>query len=1383
LDNKTLGAGADQAFATDSTTAADDTFNVSDAVDGGAGDDTFFLTVDSIGAGVIYVPSRITNFETLSITNIDAADAFTTNVSLMAPTAIAVSASSSGVNVTNVTAGSEITLTGNTAAVDIQHKNAGLTGTSDSVSVNLIGNTGGVTIDSDGAQDIESATITATGVNSGSLVIGDSAGSTITSLTVGGTGSLAITAGELATLTSLDASGNSGGVSYTTQVTAETVTLTGGAGNDTLTGNTGDDVITGGAGADTLSMGAAGGDDHVDGGAGNDTITVAGVTKDDTISGGEGTDTLKINAALAYSAALGTNDAAGVSGFETLYVDTTLSQDMTPLTGITTLMAGASDVATLTKVSGITTVALLGAGAGADLTLATDGAADSLVVALGLDSLQTNTSSSSLDIVKYEKLTVSSAGADGNATTAKADSLTDLTVVGSKNVTINLNPDTGSTTLALKTIDASGATGTVNVQAASADAGVTVTPGSDALTVNLGDGADTVTGTAKADNLTTGKGNDTIVGNGGNDTVDAGAGDDTVTLGDGNNDVTLGTGADTLTAGNGNNTVTNTSGNSTVTLGNGVNGVTNTAGNMTLVTGSAIDTITNTAGNADITSGAGNDVITNTAGNSTIDAGAGNDSITLTAGNSNVDAGAGNDTIALGSGKDTVDGGAGTDSATFSHGAGVFDSTISNVETVTGTMTASGTVDMDSIAGATTLKITANDTVASLTVRDVATGTTLNVSDDLAEDASNGDIQNVTIDSADEASLTLKVLGNQEAALVAAADIEDVVITDVDAFTLTVDGGPNADQAITHDVESLTLDATDTTSVVINTVANGGIDIGELDGVDAVDSISITTAAAGSFAMVSAVEVDALSSLSLVAVGSGGNITAHNIGSAAGAILNTLVVSASSGAAIDAFESDLETTVDMVSASITADGAGSSVTMEGDIVANSADITTLTFAASNGGTIEGNDAETFDFAEIGTWTMETSDTGSSFTMEGIATGNADIENIVIDAQGAASTIDIGAGEFEADIDSLAITAGSYATLNAVGGLAFEDEVGMESFSFNVAANGIVDTTSAGSEANDGIIVQSASWASMEIGIGASATIEEDMLTLVSTGEEGLITDLDLDIAGGTSAVIVDLNAVDPTDDAELDAADIVTIATVPVILGRDDEADAEGDGDGALGWDEGAIDITGSGAHTVDLGEAAEGFTVNTGSGADTITTGDGNDVINSGAGGDLINITATGDSSITGGSGADDFDFAGEATTWGTTTITDFLQGVDDLSINDIGTDIDNAENAVATARAQAAIGNNDIEIVALNASTTSMLATGGTETIADFEDLTDVAAYLDEGYSSSAGDEAGIVLNNGTNSYFYLYLDGGDTGFEADEIQLVAVVSNVVLTATDIS
>jgi hypothetical protein len=324
---------------------------------------------------------------------------------------------------------------------------------------------------------------------------------------------------------------------------------------------------------------------------------------------------------------------------------------------------------------------------------------------------------------------------------------------------------------------------------------------------------------------------------------------------------------------------------------------------------------------------------------------------------------------------------------------------------------------------------------------------------------------------------------------------------------------------------------------------------------------------------------------------------------------------------------------------------------------------------------------------------------------------------------------------------------------------------MESFAFNVLANGTVDTTSAGTEAGDGIIVTSASWASMEVSIGASATIEEDMLALISTGEEGTVTDLDLDIAAGTSDTIVDL-----------EAADAVLIATVPVILQADDAA-------GVLGWDEGNIAITGSGEHTVDLGEAAEGFTVTTGSGNDTITTGDGDDVISTGAGDDLINITASGDNSVTGGSGADDFSWAEGAIT-GATTIKDFLQGVDDLSLSAVGTDVETgAEPVITAARAQAAITDNDITIVSINAATTS-LDSAGTEVVADFEDMTDVAAYLNEGFTAAASDEALVILNNGTNSYIYYVLDAGDTGIENDEVTLIGIVNGEAdLAASDIS
>ena len=53
-------------------------------------------------------------------------------------------------------------------------------------------------------------------------------------------------------LTTLDASANSGGVTFTSALATGT-TSTGGSGNDVLTGATGNDVLTGGAGNDTLT--------------------------------------------------------------------------------------------------------------------------------------------------------------------------------------------------------------------------------------------------------------------------------------------------------------------------------------------------------------------------------------------------------------------------------------------------------------------------------------------------------------------------------------------------------------------------------------------------------------------------------------------------------------------------------------------------------------------------------------------------------------------------------------------------------------------------------------------------------------------------------------------------------------------------------------------------------------------------------------------------------------------------------------------------------------------------------------------------------------------------------------------------------------------------
>ena len=135
--------------------------------------------------------------------------------------------------------------------------------------------------------------------------------------------------------------------------------------------------------------------------------------------------------------------------------------------------------------------------------------------------------------------------------------LNSLTVIGSKNLSVTLNDSAAVATIPLTTVDASGFTGdSLTISAVEADSGVTVTTGSEALTVTVGDGANDITGTGGNDSITTGSGADTIVSYGGDDTISAGDGANVITATDGENNITGGEGIDTITAGNGNNTIT-----------------------------------------------------------------------------------------------------------------------------------------------------------------------------------------------------------------------------------------------------------------------------------------------------------------------------------------------------------------------------------------------------------------------------------------------------------------------------------------------------------------------------------------------------------------------------------------------------------------------------------------------------------------------------------------------------------------------------------------------------------------------------------------------------------------------------------------------------------
>ena len=91
---------------------------------------------------------------------------------------------------------------------------------------------------------------------------------------------------------------------------------------------------------------------------------------------------------------------------------------------------------------------------------------------------------------------------------------------------------------------------------------------------------------------------------------------------------------------------------------------------------------------------------------------------------------------------------------------------------------------------------------------------------------------------------------------------------------------------------------------------------------------------------------------------------------------------------------------------------------------------------------------------------------------------------------------------------------------------------------------------------------------------------------------------------------------------------------------------------------------------------------------------------------------------------------------------------------------------------------------IIDMAVGSAGSLLTGGSETIVDFTDIADVEAFLDEAFSVGADDEAVIILNDGTNSYIYRFLEADSaTSMDADEIRLVASFTDAVILSGDTS
>jgi len=738
----------------DETTIANNTWSIADAINPGVGVDELQISVSAIAAPRTYVPALVTNVEAVRIINTDASDAATFNLTGLAGlTSVEASSAVSAVNVTNLTdIDTVLKASANVGAVDFAHKAAALVGETTAINLELTSNSGNVTVNTNGA-GVESATITATGVNSGGSYIGAASG--LTSLTVKGTGSLVIAGADMTALTTLNAADNSGGVTY--DATASNAALTGGTGNDTLTDGAGNDTISGGAGADTLSGGA--GNDSIDGGAGNDVVTVATATKDDTVTGGDGVDTLVLATGTTYSATV--SDGSGISGFEVISNAGSITQNMSGLgtNSIATLAIG-SGTATIQEAAISTVVA--SASGGAVLGLKTDSAADALSIALGKAA---GTRALTLSALDYETIAINSTGTHGNSVTIGAteasylatttaeiaartaaatartiSDLTTLTVTGNKDVTVTA----GSKDKALATVTATDFTGTnFTVTATASDVAMTVAAaGAYKATVTTGDGADKVTvgdgGTLEQNIVTTGKGNDTITSGSGADTISASAGNNTIDSGAGDDGITTGIGADTITSGAGNDTIDASSGANKVTAGEGDDSVTTTTGADSVDGGAGNDTIDVGAGNDTVIGGDGNDNITAGSGSDTVSAGAGNDTITAGTGDDTIDGGAGNDNITVTtlSNGDSLVGGEGTDTLTITTIASTSTpKNISGMEKVSVTTLGAGSsamdLDLTNVTGLTALTTTNNTTGAvTLAIKNAPSSlTALNIDD------------------------------------------------------------------------------------------------------------------------------------------------------------------------------------------------------------------------------------------------------------------------------------------------------------------------------------------------------------------------------------------------------------------------------------------------------------------------------------------------------------------------------------------------------------------------------------------------------------------------------------------------------------------------------
>lgn len=699
------------------TISAGTTLNAGDSLVGGTGN-TLNVTLNNAGVGAVVFPgASITGIQTYNVRNVSGQTASLDASTVTGLTAFNSNLSTNTVTVTNLASGASAGVTGNGALTNGAF-NAGYAAAASAAILNLsngvtagaitLSGTGLVnqTINSTGAANTAggialAATVTGLTINSttalttGALT-NTGGGNALTTITSTGAGALTIASIE-AGVTRINSS-TATGVQTISLSTNQTITVTGGSGNDVITTGavlTTGSVDAGSGSGDVLSIGTNVG--HV-----NTTALAAKYTN---------FEILRLNGSMDMSL-FPTFTAVQISGNGNNVITNMTATQAAAVTARATMGANTFTLANSTGTSDVLSINFLG-------TTATSAAPSAgIITATGFETINL-TSSPGASIA---------AGAAGRTTTVTGAIVdTSLTAVNLRGTAFVFTDITSTKAVAW---DASALTG----DGAAVSLGLTIqsTSGSFAGSVITGSSfRDTVTmETSTGITLNLGDGNDIVSTTAALLTPSGASTDNTVNAGAGTSDQLIFTGGVTAT----DTTFMKTSGFETLQLAGGANNFSLTglaAGFLNaFATGVTVTDAADQANAQSFTWSSGlynqNVTITHTTlatgtattSNQSITTGGGNDSITLSAANwtgsgvasvLSVDTGSGNDTIVVTTGTLVtthttqsaiqINGGAGQDTITVTHTNGTAATTLfANAQFIIGAG-ASSTTAWDTITG------------------------------------------------------------------------------------------------------------------------------------------------------------------------------------------------------------------------------------------------------------------------------------------------------------------------------------------------------------------------------------------------------------------------------------------------------------------------------------------------------------------------------------------------------------------------------------------------------------------------------------------------------------------------------------------------------------